>query len=134
MVKKVAGKKLKKGTHYKFLLVALDKSGNVLTVSTTVHAATAGGKITNPKKVTTKAKKNKVTLKAKKSFKLGAKAVPASKKLKVPKHRAIKYETSNAKVATVSAKGVIKGKKKGKCFVYAYTQDGVCAKVTVIVK
>ena len=134
MVKKVAGKKLKKGTHYKFLLVALDKSGNVLTVSTTVHAATAGGKITNPKKVTTKAKKNKVSVKAGKSFKLGAVAVKASKKLKMPTHRAMKYETSNAKVAKVSKKGVIKGVKRGTCYVYAYAQNGVFAKIKVTVK
>ena len=133
-VKKVAGAKLKKGTNYKFLLAALDKNNCVVSVSKTVHAATLGGKIGNHKKVTTKAKKNKVTLKVKKTFKLGAKAVAASKKLKVPKHRAIKYETSNKKVATVSAKGVIKGVKKGKCNVYVYAQNGVCAKVTVIVK
>ncbi|MBQ1406888.1 MAG: Ig-like domain-containing protein, partial [Eubacterium sp.] len=53
---------------------------------------------------------------------------------KVKKHRKIMYETSNAKVATVSAKGVIKGVKKGTCFVYAYAQDGVCAKIKVTVK
>ena len=113
----------KTGTHYKFLLVALDKSGRVLTVSTTIHAATAGGKITNPKKVTTRAKKNKVTLKVNKTFKLGAKAVKASKKLKMPTHRAMKYESSNAKVAKVSKKGVIKVVKKGTCYVYAYAQS-----------
>lgn len=133
-VKKVAGKKLKKGTYYKFLLVALDKNNKVVSTSKTVHAATTGGKVGNSKKVTTKAKKNKVTVKVKKTFSLKAKAVPASKKLKVKKHRAIKYETSNAKIATVNAKGVIKGVKKGTCYVYAYAQNGVCAKIKVTVK
>ena len=133
-VKKVAGAKLKKGTHYKFLLVALDKNNKVISVSKTVHAATAGGKAGNDKKITTKAKKNKVALKVKKTFKLGAKAVPASKKLKVQKHRALSYESSDPKVASVDKKGVIKGVKKGKCQVYVYAQNGVCAVIKVTVK
>ena len=126
-IKKVAGAKLKKGTYYKFLMVALDSRNTVITASKTVHVATSGGKVGNDKKVTTKAKKNKATVKAKKTFKLAAKTVAASKKLKVKKHRKVMYETSNAKIATVTAKGVIKGVKKGTCFVYAYAQDGVCA-------
>ena len=133
-VKKVAGKKLAKGKYYKFLMVAVDANNKVVTTSKTVHAATLGGKVGNDKKVTTKAKKNKVTIKAKKTFKLAAKTVAANKKLKVKKHRAVSYETSNAKVATVSKKGVIKGVKKGTCKVYAYAQDGVCAVIKVTVK
>ena len=117
--KKVAGKKLTKGKYYKFLMVAVDGSNKVVSTSKTVHAATAGGKVGNDKKVTTKAKKNKVTVKVKKTFKLGAKTVAASKKLKVKKHRAVSYESSNTAIATVSAKGVIKGVKKGSCKVYA---------------
>ena len=133
-VKQAAGAKLKKGKYYKFLMVAVNASGKVVSTSKTVHAATLGGKVGNDKKVTTKAKKNKVTVKAKKTFKLAAKTVAASKKLKVKKHRAVSYETSNAKVATVSAKGVIKGIKKGTCKVYAYAQNGVCAVIKVTVK
>ena len=57
-----------------------------------------------------------------------------SKKLKVVKHRALKYETSNAKIATVSSKGVIKGKAKGTCYIYAYAQNGVYKKIKVLVK
>ena len=67
-------------------------------------------------------------------FKLGAKAVAASKKLKVKKHRAVKYESTDKAVATVTSKGVIKGKAKGTCFVYAYAQNGVSAKIKVTVK
>ena len=132
--KKVAGKKVKKGTYYKFLVYALDSNGKVISTSKTVHVATTGGKVGNDKKVTTAAKKNKVTVKIGKTFKLKAKAVPASKKLKVQRHRKMAYETSNKKIATVSSKGVIKGKSKGTCYVYAYTQNGKFAKVKVIVK
>ena len=49
-------------------------------------------------------------------------------------HRVIKYESSNTKIATVTAKGKVKAKKKGKCFIYIYSQSGVFAKVTVNVK
>ena len=129
-IKKVAGKKLAKGKYYKFLMVAVDASGKVVSTSKTVHAATAGSKVGNPTKITTKAKKNKVMVKVKKTFKLAAKQ--AGKKIK--KHRAVSYESSNPAVATVTAKGVIKGVKKGKCKVYAYAQNGVCAVIKVTVK
>ena len=99
-----------------------------------IHEATAGGKVGNDKKVKTNAKKNKVSIKAKKKFKLKAKEVPASKKLKVKRHRKVAYESSDTKIATVSGKGVVKGLKKGKCKVYAYAQNGVCQTVKVTVK
>ncbi len=133
-VTKLAGKKLKKGTYYKLMVVALDQNNNVVSTSKVIHVATAGGKVGNYKSVTTKAKKNRVTLKKGKSFKLGAKQVQASKKLKVKKHRVLMYESSNASIATVSKKGVIKAKKKGSCYVYAYTQSGTCRAVKVTVK
>lgn len=132
--KKVAGKKVKKGTYYKFIVVALDSKSRVISTSKTVHAATTGGKVGNDKKVKTAAKKNKVSVKKGKTFKLKAKAVPKSKKLKVNRHRKMAYESTNPKVAKVSSKGVIKGVKKGSCYVYAYTQNGVCAKIKVKVK
>ena len=128
--KKAAGAKIKKGTYYKFMIVALDKDNLVVSTSKTVHAATAGGKVGNATKITTKAKKNKVTVKVKKTFKLAAKQ--AGKNIK--KHRVLKYESSDTKIATVTAKGIIKGVKKGSCYVYAYAQNGVFAKIKVTVK
>ena len=126
-------KKLKKGTYYKYLIVAVNGE-KALATSKTIHVATKGGKVGNNKSLTTKAKKNKVSLKKNKTFKLGAKAVAQSKKLKVKKHRAIAYESSNKLVATVSGKGVIKARGKGTCYVYAYAQNGVCKKIKVTVK
>ena len=82
----------------------------------------------------TKAKKNKVKVKVGKTFKLAAKAIPASKKLKVKKHRKLTYESSNPAVASVSKKGKVKGLKKGKAIIYVYAQNGVFAKVKVTVK
>ena len=126
-------KKLKKGTYYKYLVVAINAKGKTITTSKTIHIATSGGKVGNPTKVTTVAKKDAVSIKAKKTFNLKAKSV-APKKVTVKKHRVIKYETTNPKVATVSSKGVIKGVKKGTCYVYAYAQNGVAKKIKVTVK
>ena len=129
-------KKVKKGKYYKFIVVAIDKNNSVIATSKVVHACTKGGKVGNhkgikiSKKVLAKAKK----LKAGKTLKLGAKQVPVSKKLKVKKHVAIRYESSNKKVAKVSAKGTITAVKKGSCKVYVYAQNGVMKTVSVTVK
>jgi len=137
---KVLGKKIKKGTYYKFVLVAVDKNGNVISTSKLIHIATKGGKVTNPKKVIVrkgkKGKKavSKLTVRKGKTVRISNKVVKVSKKLKLRTHRAVKYESSDKTIATVSAKGVIKGKKKGTCYVYAYAQNGVARKVKVTVK
>ena len=126
--------KLKKGTYYKYLVVAL-KGGKALATSKVIHVATKGGKVGNSKSVAvTNAAKGKLALKKGKSFTLKVKTTPQSKKLKVKKHRAVAFESSNKKVATVSKKGVVKAKKKGTCYVYAYAQNGACRAVKVTVK
>lgn len=135
-IKKISGKKLKKGTYYKFIIVAVDKNSKVLSTSKLIHVVTKGGKSGNHKSVTVsktvikKAKK----LKKGKSLKLKAKAVLQKKSLKAKKHVGLRYESSNKKIATVSKTGKIRGKKKGTCYVYAYAQNGVCKKIKVIVK
>lgn len=131
--KKILKANVKKGTYYKFVVVAFDKNNKAISTSKTVHVATKGGKVGNDKKVTTAAKKNKVSLKKGKTFKLKAKPIVQSRKLKVKRHRKMAYETSNNKVAIVTG-GKIKAIGKGSCYIYAYTQNGVCAKVKVIVK
>ena len=70
------------------------------------------------------------SLKKGKSLRLKAKQVGKS----VKKHRALSYESTNTKIATVSMKGVIKAKAKGTCYVYAYAQNGKCKKIKVRVK
>ncbi|MCR4689926.1 MAG: Ig-like domain-containing protein, partial [Lachnospiraceae bacterium] len=128
------GKKLKKGNYYRFIIVAVDEKGDVVSTSKTVHAATLGGKVGNCKKIKTKAKKNKAKVKVNKTFKLKTKQVAEKKKAKIKKHRALQYESTNPAVATVNKKGTIKGVSKGSCEVYVYAQDGVCAKIKVTVK
>lgn len=132
--KKIKSAKVKKGTYYKFVVVALDKNNTVVCTSKTVHVATKGGKVGNDKAITTSAKKGAVSVKKGRTVKLTTKPVPASKKLTVKRHRQTSFESSNRKVATVTSKGVIKGVKKGTCYVYAYTQNGIFKKVKVTVK
>jgi len=127
-VKKIA-KKLKKGTYHKFMVVALDKNNNVVSTSKVIHVATKGNKKNaNPTKLTVK--KTKVSIKKGKTFKIGAKQVGKN----VKNHRGICYESSNAKIASVNAKGVVTAKKKGTCYVYAYAQNGIYKKIQVVVK
>ena len=135
-ITKVAGKKLKKGKYYKFIIVAIDKNNKVVSTSKLIHVATKGGKVGNVKSVSikksvlTKAK----NLKKGKSMKLNAKAVAQSKTLTVKKHASIRYESSNKKIVTVTRKGVVKAKKKGTCYIYAYAQNGVFKKIKIVVK
>ena len=122
-------KKRKKGTYYRYVVVACSSS-RILTVSKTVHAATSGGKEGNPKSV--KLNKKKISLKKGKTFKLKATVKKGNGRIKT--HRKPAYETDNPKVATVDKKGKIKAVSKGTCYVYAYAQNGVFAKCKVTVK
>jgi len=126
---------VKKGTYYKFIVVAIDKNNRVVSTSKVIHVGTKGGKAGNQKKVTVKKSilKKAKNLKKGKSLSLKAKAVKASGG-KVKTHRGLSYESTNKKIATVSSKGVVKARAKGTCYVYAYAQDGVFKKIKVVVK
>lgn len=126
-------KKLKKGTYYKYNIVAFKYVNGVkvtLAASKKIHATTPGGKYGVAKSV--KLNKSKATIKKGKTFKIKASEIKKDKKIK--KHRAICYESSNTKIATVDSKGKIKAKKKGKCTIYVYAQNGVYKTVKVTVK
>ena len=97
----------------------------------TVHEVTEGGKKTNPKSV--KVKKSTVKIKKGKKFTIKPTIVKVDSKKKLVNHRKISYECTNEKIATVSKKGVIKGKKKGTCYVYVYAENGIFKKVKVTV-
>ena len=130
--KTFTNKKLKKGTYYKYMVVALNEKGKVVAISKLIHVATKGGKVGNCKKL--KVNKSKVKLKQGRKFKLKVKQIAKSKKVKLKKHRKTAFESDNQDVAVVSKKGVITAKKKGKCSVYVYAQNGVYKRVKVTVK
>ena len=126
-------KKLKKGTYYKYNIVAFKYVNGVkvtLAASKKIHATTLGGKYGVAKAV--KLNKSKIKIKKGKTFKIKASEIKKDKKIK--RHRAICYESSNTKIATVNSKGKIKAKKKGKCTIYVYAQNGVYKTVKVTVK
>ena len=125
--------KCKKGSYYKFIVRAyknIDGKKVTIAVSKTIHVVTDGGKNGNAGSV--KVNKGSVSLKKGKTFRIKAKETKQKKKLRY--HRKVCYESSNPKVASVSKKGIIKAKKKGKCTIYAYAQNGIYKKVKVTVK
>ena len=133
---KVAGINVRKGTYYKFIIVALDKNNNVVSTSKIIHVATRGGSVTNPKSVTVKKGTKAITsLSVKKGKTVTVKSTVAkvSKSLTLKVHRSVRYESSNKKIATVTSKGTIKGVRKGTCYIYVYAQNGVARKIKVTV-
>ena len=130
-------KKLKKGKYYKFYIVATAEYNGqtkVLAGSKSIHIATAGGKKGNYKTLTLKnVKKNKLTLKVKKKFTVKTK-LSAAKGVKVKKHRAVCFESSNPAVAEVTKKGKITAKKAGKCSIFVYAQNGIYKTIKLTVK
>ena len=94
------------------------KVGTVTITLETVKGAKAECKVTvsknivKTKKITlTNVKKSKVTLKKGKTFKVKVKLSPTDST------EAVKFTSSKKSIATVSAKGIIKGKKKGNCVI-----------------
>ncbi len=126
-------KKLKPGTYYKYIVVAYkntDAGEVALHTSTSVHAATSGGRKNNPLGI--RLKNNKLKVKKKKAAKIRG---TIKKKGKVQFHIAkLRYESLNSKIATVNKKGKVKGKKKGKTSILVYTQNGIWKKMKITVK
>ncbi len=140
---KFTQKKLKKGTYYKYIVRAyklIDGQEVTIAASKTIHATTTGGKYGNAKSVKIKtdkkmkSKKGSYTLTIKKNKKYTIKASEVKQSKKIKKHRVIKFESSDASVATVNSKGSVKGIKKGTCYIYAYAQNGTYKKIKVKVK
>ena len=130
--KKINGKKLKKGTYYKYIVVAVKDAYGIKTVlatSKTLHAATAGGKAGNPGMLTVK--KKTITLKRNKTSVIRVSQKPLTKKQKIRKCRKVCFESDNPKTAKVTASGKVKGLKKGTCKIYVYAQNGLCKVIKV---
>ncbi len=120
-------RKRKTGTYYKFIVVAVAKDKSIA-VSKSIHVTTDGGKRGNNTGI--KLNKKKLILETGKSAKVKA-ALKSKKKVSI--HRNIAWESDNIQVAKVR-KGKITAVGKGTCYVYAYAQNGVMAKVKVTVK
>ena len=124
----VTFKGLKKGTYYKYVIVADGEEG-ILTKSCQVHVATSGGGYGNASAV--KAEKESVTLSVRKNTNVNATVVD---KGNVDVHRELSYASSDPAIAKVNKNDRVTGVSEGSCYVYAYAQNGVYKQVKVTVK
>ena len=131
---------LKKGTFYKYIIKAyktIDGKKVITDTSASIHAVTQGGKkgVAKSVSVTVAGKNSSISqITLEKGQTVQIEAVEIRKDKPISRHRAIKYESSNKKVATVSSTGVITAKEKGTCKIWVYTQNGVYKVITVTVK
>lgn len=134
-VKKAAGKKLKKNTYYKILILAYKTLSNgekrVISCGKTIHVVTDGGKKGNPAHIEVQ---KKFSVGIGKTVKLGAKQSGEKSYEKITELRKLSYESSNPKIATVTKNGKVKGISKGSCYIYVYAQNGLSVKVKIKVK
>ena len=122
-------RKLKKGTHYKYYIVAIS-NGQKLATSPRTHAVTKGSRYGYAQKITV----NKTALKLRTGKTKRIKASVTNSSTYIRKHVAtVRYLSSNPSIATVSKTGVVKGKKKGNCTIYCYTSNGLFKKVKITV-
>ena len=122
-------RKLKKGTHYKYYIVAIS-NGQKLATSPHTHAVTKGSSYGYAQKITV----NKKTLKLSTGKTKRIKASVTNSSIYVQKHVAtVRYLSSDPSIATVSKTGVVRAKKKGNCTIYCYTSNGLFKKVKVTV-
>ena len=134
-IKKIKNKKLKKGTYYKFLVMALDQKGQVLSISKTTHVATKGGRAANILAVAFPTKVNILLADKGGVYPIGARYfIPESSGQRVKIHRQVQFESGNNSIASVSKRGVLRTKAAGSCYIYAYAQNGIYAKIMLRVK
>lgn len=136
---KLTKKKLRKNTAYKFYVVAQKKMGGKYTTiakSKGAHFFTGNvrGKLTNPKAI--KLSKSALTIKKGKSAKIKASVTKVKKSKKLATGHAVKlrYISNDPRIATVSAKGKVKAKKKGTCIIYVQAANGIWKTCKVTVK
>lgn len=131
---------LEKGTYYKYRVKAyklVDGKKVMIAASVDVHAVTKGGKYGVAKRVELVSLgdikgTNVITVTNGQTIQIEAKEVQADKPIHY--HRALCYESSNEKVATVTKDGLITAVGKGTCHIYVYAQNGVYKTVKVTVK
>lgn len=135
----IAGSLLDGSKSYKIKIKAykLIKGRKVyLASSQTFHIAGKKNKtFTNAKKV--KVSPKSVILKSGKSSRIEAEVVKQSKKKKLLSKShglSLRFLSTDTEIATVTAKGKIKAKKKGTCYIYITALNGVRARVKVTVK
>lgn len=126
---------LKWATYYKYQVKAykiINGKKVVIATSKIIHSVTTSKVFANPIKITSKTLS--VSLKAGATKQLDCQLV-LEKGKKIEYHTsAVRFESTDKAIATVSSDGKITAKAKGTCYVYAYAQNGVYVKIKVSVK
>lgn len=136
---KIAGKKLSDKEEYRIKINAykLINGTKVYIGNSQIYhiAGKNNKKYTNAKKI--KVVKKSVTLKKGKTTKIKATIVKQSNKKKLlgkGHGPALRYYSTDNSIATVTAKGKVKARKKGTCYIYITALNSVKTKVKVKVK
>lgn len=127
--------KLKKGTYYKYIIIACKKDAGkkiVLSTSKTIYVATRGGRAGNPTKI--KVNKSKISLKKNKTFIIRARQAGGGSKSKISHYRRLCFESDHPKIAKINSSGKVRGLKKGNCRIYVYAQNGLYKVIKVKIK
>ena len=127
--KKIARIKKRSGKRKQKVVIKAGKKAGTCYIKAKIGKKTLKCKVT--------VKKKKITLKAGKSYAIKAKInkIDETKILLREAHGpAIRYRSSNTKIAKVSSKGKITAKAPGKCKVYVYAINGVSKTIRVTVK
>ncbi len=129
-------KKCKKDRAYKYYIAAYkvrEGKKEYIAKSTVIHVAMNDEKRTNVKKISVS--KAKVSLKRNQWFQIKAGIVLEDRKKKALCHApALRYSSSNRKVALVNKRGKIFAKGKGNSAIYIIANNGLVKKIRVRVK
>ena len=139
VLSKYKGKSLNRKQSYRVRVKAyriVNGKKQYIATGLTLHIAGPKNKTyTNVKKI--QCKKTEYTLKKGKTAKITTKLIlqDNKKKLLSKGHGAkLRYSSTNKAVAVVTAKGTIRAKKKGTCYIYVTALNGVNKRVKVTVK
>ena len=128
------GKKLNRKKNIQAYVLAY-RGGQLIAKSMTVYVAgSENKKSSNVRKIRTD--KNTYKVKTGKTKKIEVSAVykNGKKKQLSGQCKAFRYASSDPSIATVNKNGIIKGKKRGTCWVRVYAKNGCSKKVKVIVR
>ena len=125
---------LKKATYYRYSVVAyrnINKKKVTIAQTYSMHIATTGTKHAYARNL--QVNRTNVVLNRGKRTALRTKIIYSSGKIQ--NHiAAVRFSSSNSRVATVNSRGIISARNKGTCIIYCYAPNGVRKNVRVTVR
>ena len=125
---------LKKATYYRYSVVAyrnINKKKVTIAQTYSMHIATTGKKHAYARNL--QVNRTNVVLNRGKRTALRTKVIYSSGKIQ--NHiAAVRFSSSNSRVATVNSRGIISARNKGTCIIYCYAPNGVRQNVRVTVR